>query len=97
MGKNVAVVPVADDLSLVARALALMEANRRLMERLRKAGMNYSAKKTRVLLGEGATEEDKTIIIEARHIVTAILILAAGIGLGMPVAWAIDRALFETA
>ena len=37
----------------------------------------------------------QTIIIEARHIVTAILILAAGIGLGMPVAWAIDRALFE--
>lgn len=37
----------------------------------------------------------QTIIIEARHIVTAILILAAGIGLGMPLAWAIDRALFE--
>ena len=30
-----------------------------------------------------------------RPSLNAILILAAGIGLGMPVAWAIDRALFE--
>ena len=32
---------------------------------------------------------------EVAFCAVAALVIAAGIGLGMPVAWAIDRALFE--